>query len=182
MKEASNDFNGPSKKPVGLMSGRVLELIVIELAKKRREMIGDKEPMGWTIKGSPAGPGVTEGLATVITSHEDLLTIIPDTILVYPHASPVLTPVLQKIKGLVTDTGGLLTSAATIAREHGIPGVVGTSTATDVIDDGDVIRVDGTNGMRVEAHENICQIDPDTCDFILSVRFLFSDYIRRQLG
>jgi phosphohistidine swiveling domain-containing protein len=85
-------------------------------------------------------------LATVITSHEDLLTIIPDTILVYPHASPVLTPVLQKIKGLVTDTGGLLTSAATIAREHGIPVVVGTSTATDVIDDGDVIRVDGTNG------------------------------------
>jgi pyruvate, water dikinase len=146
MKEASNDFNGPSKKPVGLRSGRVLELIVFELAKKRREMIGDKEPMGWTIKGSPAGPGVTEGLATVIASNEDLLTIIPDTILVYPHASPVLTPVLPKIKGLVTDTGGLLAPAATIAREYGIPVVVGTSVATDSINDGDVIRVDGTNG------------------------------------
>ena len=36
--------------------------------------------------------------------------------------------------------------------------------------------------MRAEAHEVISQIDPDTCDFILSVRFLFSDYIRRQLG
>ena len=64
----------------------------------------------------------------------------------YPHASPVLTPVLPKIKGLVTDTGGLLAPAATIAREYGIPVVVGTSVATDSINDGDVIRVDGTNG------------------------------------
>jgi pyruvate,water dikinase len=71
---------------------------------------------------------------------------MPETILVYPHASPVLTPVLPKIKGLVTDTGGLLAPAATIAREYGIPAVVGTSAATDVIDDDDVIRVDGTNG------------------------------------
>ena len=85
-------------------------------------------------------------MATVIASNEDLLTIIPDTILVYPHASPVLTPVLPKIKGLVTDTGGLLAPAATIAREYGIPVVVGTSVATDSINDGDVIRVDGTNG------------------------------------
>ena len=146
MTEASNDFNRPSKKKFELRPGRTFKLIVFELAKQRKELIGEKEAMGWTIQGSPGGPGVTEGLATVITSHEDLLTIIPDTILVYPHASSVLTPVLQKIKGLVTDTGGLLTSAATIAREHGIPVVVGTSTATDVIDDGDVIRVDGTNG------------------------------------
>ncbi|MGD8974156.1 MAG: PEP-utilizing enzyme [Desulfobacterales bacterium] len=146
MNEASNDFNGPGKKPVGLRSGRVFKLIVFELAKKRKELIGDKEAMDWTIKGSPAGPGVAEGLASVITSHEDLPTIMPETILVCPHASPVLTPVLPKIKGLVTDTGGLLAPAATIAREYGIPAVVGTSAATDVIDDDDVIRVDGTNG------------------------------------
>jgi pyruvate,water dikinase len=146
MKEASNDFNGPSKKKFGLRPGRAFKLIVFELAKQRKELIGEKEAMGWTIKGSSAGPGVTEGLATVIASNEDLLTIIPDTILVYPHASPVLTPVLPKIKGLVTDTGGLLAPAATIAREYGIPVVVGTSVATDSINDGDVIRVDGTNG------------------------------------
>ncbi|MEE4264262.1 MAG: PEP-utilizing enzyme [Desulfobacteraceae bacterium] len=146
MKEASNDFNGPGKKPVGLRSGRVFKLIVFELAKKRKELIGDKETMGWAIKGSPTGPGVTEGLATVITCNEDLPTIMPDTILVYPHASPVLTPVLPKIKGLVTDNGGLLAPAATIAREYEIPVVVGTSVATDSINDGDVIRVDGTNG------------------------------------
>ena len=146
MKEASNEFNGPVKKPAGLGSGRIFKLIIFELAKQRKELAGEKEAMGWIIKGSPAAPGVTEGLATVIASHEDLLTIIPDSILVYPHASPVLTPVLPKIKGLVTDTGGLLASAATITREYGIPMVAGTSVATDSINDGDFIRVDGTNG------------------------------------
>ena len=71
---------------------------------------------------------------------------MPETILVCPHASPVLTPVLPKIKGLVTDTGGLLAPAATIAREYGIPMVLGTSVATASINEGDVIRVDGTSG------------------------------------
>lgn len=146
MNGASNNFNGPGKKQVGLRSGKVFKLIVFELAKKRQALISDKDAMGWTIKGLPAGPGVTEGSATVITSHQDPLTIIPDTILVYPHASTVLTPLLPKIKGLVTDTGGLLNPVATIAREYGIPVVVGTSTATAVINDGDVIRVDATNG------------------------------------
>jgi len=146
MKEASNHFKGPVKKPTKLGSGKIFDLIIFELAKQRKEMAGEKEEMVWTIKGSPAAPGVTEGLATVITRHEDLMRIKTDTILVYPHASPVLTPVLPKIKGLVTDTGGLLAPAATIAREYGIPVVVGTSTATASINDGDVIRVDGTNG------------------------------------
>jgi pyruvate,water dikinase len=146
MKEASNDFNGLVKKKVGLGSGRVFKLNIFEQAKQRMELANEKEAMGRTIEGSPGVPGVTEGLATVIADHEDLLTIIPDTILVYPHTSPVLTPVFPKIKGLVTDTGGLLAPAATIAREYGIPMVVGTSVATASINDGDVIRVDGTNG------------------------------------
>ena len=54
MKEASNDFNGPVKKPVGLGSGRIFKLIVFELAKQRKQMAGEKGAMGWTIKGSPA--------------------------------------------------------------------------------------------------------------------------------
>jgi pyruvate,water dikinase len=146
MKEASNDFKGLVKKTVGLGSGSVVKLIIFEPAKQRKELACKKEAMGWTIKGSPAGSGVTEGLATVITRHEDLLTLKPDTILVYPQAAPVLTPVLPKIKALVTDTGGLLAPAATIAREYGIPMVVGASAATASINDGDVIRVDGTIG------------------------------------
>jgi phosphoenolpyruvate synthase/pyruvate phosphate dikinase len=146
MHDSSRLFKGYNRKPGRIGSGINSNLILFDLKEQRKQMACEKGATGWTIKGSAAAPGVTQGLATVITCNEDLLTIKPDTILVYPHASPVLTPVLPKIKGLVTDTGGLLTPAATIAREHGIPVVVGTSTATDVIDDGDVIRVDGTNG------------------------------------
>jgi len=146
MKETSNDFNGPVKKPVELGAGSIFKSIIFELAKQRKQMACKKRAMDWAIEGFPEAPGVTEGVATVIANHEDLLTIVPDTILVYPHASPVLSPVLSKIKGFVTDTGGMLASAATIAREYGIPAVLGTLAATEFINDGDVIRVDGTNG------------------------------------
>lgn len=133
-------------KPGRLRSGKISNLIPFELEKDRKEMTEEKKVMRWTIKGSPASPGITEGLAVVITSYMDFKRLENDTILVCPNASPVLTTVFPKIKGLVTDCGGMLASAAHIVREYGIPAVVGTSTATESIKDGDVIRVDGTNG------------------------------------
>ena len=88
----------------------------------------------------------------MITCHEDLVRLKAGSILVYPHASPELTPIFPKIKGLVTDFGGLLAPAAAIAREHGIPAVVGTSNATESINNGDIICVDGTSGrVRIVA-------------------------------
>ncbi|MGD8763688.1 MAG: hypothetical protein PVG87_15370 [Desulfobacteraceae bacterium] len=68
MKEASNDFNGLVKKKVGLGSGRVFKLIILEQAKQRMELANEKEAMGRTIEGSPGVPGVTEGLATAVDS------------------------------------------------------------------------------------------------------------------
>jgi len=63
--------------------------------------------------------------------------------------APTLTAIFPKIKAIVTDHGGILASAATIAREYGIPAVVGTLVATESINDGDIIGVNGTVG-RVE--------------------------------
>ena len=64
-----------------------------------------------------------------------------------PYTSPAWTPIFPKIRGVVTDSGGMLTHAAITAREYGIPAVVGTWVATSSIKDGDIIRVDGTNGV-----------------------------------
>jgi phosphoenolpyruvate synthase/pyruvate phosphate dikinase len=64
-------------------------------------------------------------------------------------ASPALTTVFPNTRGIVSDHGGMLASAAIVAREYGIPAVVGTSTTTASICDGDIVRVDGTQG-RVE--------------------------------
>lgn len=115
-------------------------------AQQPSEWPDEKVVAGRTFKGIPASPGVIEGLATVITGHKDLLRIKTDTILVYPYMSPELTTIFPKIKGVVTDHGGKLASAATIAREYGIPAVIGIPTATESINDGDIIRVDGTEG------------------------------------
>lgn len=147
MKEASNDLKEFTKKPAGLEVGRIFKPVKLKLTKQRKELSREKETEGRTIKGSPVVPGVAEGLATVITNYEDPLIIIPDTILVCPHSSPVLTPLFSKIKGLIADTGGILTSMATIAREYEIPTVVGTSKATELITSGDKVYIDGISGQ-----------------------------------
>jgi phosphoenolpyruvate synthase/pyruvate phosphate dikinase len=119
---------------------------MIEEARQLYEWPDEKVVAGRTFKGIPASPGVIEGQATVITDHTDFLKIKTDTILVCPYMSPELTTIFPWIKGVVTDHGGKLASAATIAREYGIPAVAGTLTATESINDGDIIRVDGTEG------------------------------------
>ncbi len=118
-------------------------------AQIRYEWPDQEEVAGTTLKGIPSSPGVIEGPATVITGREDLLRLKTGTILVCPHMSPEITMVFSQIKGMVTDQGSPLASAAIIAREDGIPAVAGTWTATECINDGDIIRVDGTMG-RVE--------------------------------
>ena len=95
--------------------------------------------------------GVVEGVARVITDHMGFSEVQPDDILVAPFTTPAWTPLFSKIKGVVTDSGGMLAHAAICAREYGIPSVVGTVTrgarATQVIRTGDRVRVNGTDGV-----------------------------------
>jgi len=67
-------------------------------------------------------------------------------ILVTPFTDPSWTPLFVSIKGLVTEVGGLMTHGAVIAREYGLPAVVGVENATALIKDGQRIRVNGTEG------------------------------------
>lgn len=139
------------KKAVQDSEGRI-ETKVIDLTSEKTDAmeIADESARGGSIiQGVVASPGVVEGPATVVTNPKDLSEVTNGTILIYPHMSIEPTAVFASIKGIVTDQGGLLASAATIAREHGIPAVVGTSAATELIDDGDTIRVDAIEG-RVE--------------------------------
>jgi pyruvate,water dikinase len=70
----------------------------------------------------------------------------PGDILVTAHTDPSWTPVFVAIAGLVTEVGGLMTHGAVIAREYGLPAVVGVEHATQLIADGQWIRVNGTDG------------------------------------
>jgi rifampicin phosphotransferase len=97
------------------------------------------------VVGLPVSSGVVEGRARVVFQIEDAKLEKGD-ILVTPFTDPSWTPLFVSIKGLVTEVGGLMTHGAVIAREYGLPAVVGVENATKIIKDGQKIRVNGTEG------------------------------------
>ncbi|MFJ8353399.1 phosphoenolpyruvate synthase [Bacillus paramycoides] len=97
------------------------------------------------IVGLPVSSGVIEGRARVILNMEDA-NLEDGDILVTSFTDPGWTPLFVSIKGLVTEVGGLMTHGAVIAREYGLPAVVGVENATKLIKDGQRIRVHGTEG------------------------------------
>jgi pyruvate,water dikinase len=94
--------------------------------------------------------GAVEGRARVILDMAEA-DLEPGDILVTTYTDPSWTPLFLAVKGLVTEVGGLMTHGAVIAREYGLPAVVGVENATRLIREGQRIRVDGTNGY-VEIH------------------------------
>jgi len=97
------------------------------------------------IVGLPVSSGVIEGRARVILNMKDA-DLEDGDILVTSFTDPSWTPLFVSIKGLVTEVGGLMTHGAVIAREYGLPAVVGVENATKLIKDGQRILVNGTEG------------------------------------
>lgn len=97
------------------------------------------------IVGLAVSSGVIEGRARVILNMEDAKLEAGD-ILVTSFTDPSWTPLFVSIKGLVNEVGGMMTHGAVIAREYGLPAVVGVENATKLIKDGQKIRVNGTEG------------------------------------
>lgn len=98
------------------------------------------------ITGHGASPGVVEGKARVIDGSKDFDTLREGDILVTEITNSTFNFVLPLLEGIVTDTGGMLSHPAIVAREFDIPGVVGCEDATERIRDGDHIIVDGEAG------------------------------------
>jgi len=99
------------------------------------------------LKGFASSAGIAEGPARVLKLLEDIVKLQPGEILVAPCTNPSWAPVFTKIKGAVTDIGGLTSHAAIVSREYGLPAVTGTGLATSVIKTGDIIKLDGSTGM-----------------------------------
>jgi phosphohistidine swiveling domain-containing protein len=101
------------------------------------------------ITGLGASPGIIEGSARVVRTVDEFDAVSDGDILVCQMTNPAWVVLFTKIAGLVTDTGGTTSHPAVLAREFGIPAVIGTSVATTRIATGDRLRIDGTAG-RVE--------------------------------
>ena len=93
----------------------------------------------------PVSAGTVEGRARVVLDLAEA-DLEPGDILVTAYTDPSWTPLFVSIKGLVTEVGGLMTHGAVIAREYGLPAVVGVVDATRLITDGQRIRLHGTAG------------------------------------
>ena len=98
------------------------------------------------IRGFAASRGVVEGPARVVKSVEEISRLQQGDILVCQVTNPTWAPIFQKIAAAVSDIGGSMSHAAIVAREYGLPAVVGTGSATSRIKDGQRIRVDGGRG------------------------------------
>jgi phosphohistidine swiveling domain-containing protein len=98
------------------------------------------------VRGAGASAGVAEGVARVVETFEALAAVRPGEILVCPIAAPSWAPVFTRVKAAVSDIGGIMSHAAVVAREYGVPAVVGTGFGTRVIKTGQRVRVDGNDG------------------------------------
>ena len=107
--------------------------------------LSDK-PAGGALSGFAASPGSVEGPARVILAADQIGEVLPGEILVAPLTAPSWAPIFSKILATVTDVGGMMSHAAIVCREYGLPAVTGTAFGTAQIRTGQWIRVDGTNG------------------------------------
>jgi pyruvate,water dikinase len=98
------------------------------------------------ISGSPVSPGVVEGSVHVVFDPH-AAQLAPGEILVCPGTDPAWTPLFLAAGGLVMEVGGLMTHGSVVAREYGIPAVVGVHQATTKLKTGQRIRVDGSSGV-----------------------------------
>jgi pyruvate,water dikinase len=109
------------------------------------EGVGAETDTGDVLTGSPVSPGVVEGVVHVVLSPLGT-QLAPGEILVCPGTDPAWTPLFMAAGGLITEVGGMMTHGSVVAREYGIPAVVGVHQATLRLKDGQRIRVDGTTG------------------------------------
>jgi pyruvate,water dikinase len=107
---------------------------------------GEAEHEGDTLRGLAASQGVYEGPARLVSGPTEFDRITQGDVLVTQATTEAFNILLPLLGAIVTDHGGLLSHSAIVAREYGIPGVVGTRDATDRIADGIRLRVDGTAG------------------------------------
>ena len=111
------------------------------------------------LHGIASSPGVVTGMARLIRGPEEFGKLQNGDILVAPLTNPVWTPLFAIASGVVTEVGGILSHGAIVAREYGIPAVMGVAGATKLVHEGQTMTVDGNKGIvYLEMREAACQV------------------------
>lgn len=98
------------------------------------------------LEGTEASPGVASGKVRVINGTEDFGKFEKGNVLVTEITDPSMVVIMQKACAIITDRGGVMSHPAIVSRELGIPCVVDTKEATEILEDGDEVKVDGNEG------------------------------------
>ena len=142
-----NDWTPPPA--IGMTPEAITDPMVVMLWGVTTERVQEwarQQDGGSVLNGAAASPGVVEGAARVVKSVDQIADVRDGEILVCGSTSPAWAPIFSKIRATVTDVGGVMSHAAIVAREYGMPAVVGTGRATAAIRTGQTIRVDGSEG------------------------------------
>ncbi len=144
---------GPPSPALGPVPDEITEPFTVLLwgitTDRVKVWLGSAEGAGADneLRGVPGSPGVVEGPARVVMTAAELDTVQEGEILVCPITAPSWGPVFGKIRATVCDIGGIMSHAAIICREYGLPAVVGTGSGTRRIHTGDRLRVDANTGV-----------------------------------
>ena len=128
-----------------------LENSPVSIKKKKMEVKNKLKPdfKPRQLTGQPSSPGIVSGLARIINSFDDFYKLKSGEILVCDAIQPQMTFLVSLASGIVERRGGMLVHSSIIAREMGIPAVNGISKATELINDGDLVTVNGYLGLVV---------------------------------
>ncbi|HEX2122176.1 MAG TPA: PEP-utilizing enzyme [Thermoanaerobaculia bacterium] len=127
--------------PDAARAQRAVDIVMGEMFAARA-----KQQAGAKVSGFAASPGEVTGVARLVLDPGDMARIRKGDLLITRATSPAYNALLPLIGGVVTDRGGTLSHAAVVAREYGIPAVVGCGNATELIRDGARVRIDGASG------------------------------------
>lgn len=128
--------------PAAARAERAVGIVMGEMFAARA-----KQQSATKVSGFAASPGQVTGIARLVLDPSDMGRIRKGDVLITRATSPAYNALLPLIGGVVTDRGGTLSHAALVAREYGIPAVVGCGNATELIRDGARVRIDGASGM-----------------------------------
>ncbi|MWV40877.1 phosphoenolpyruvate synthase [Natrialba sp. INN-245] len=105
------------------------------------------------VDGLGSSPGIVSGPAKIVTKLDDLAKVSDGDVIVTEMTMPDMVPAMKRASGIVTDEGGMTSHAAIVSRELGVPAIVGTTNATTVLEDGQVVTLDGDRGAVLEGAE-----------------------------
>ncbi|WP_246999069.1 phosphoenolpyruvate synthase [Halosolutus gelatinilyticus] len=109
------------------------------------------------VDGLGSSPGTVSGAARIVKKLDDLDRVGEGDIIVTEMTMPDMVPAMKRAAGIITDEGGMTSHAAIVSRELGVPAIVGTTNATTVLQDGQVVTLDGEKGRVLEGRE----VEPD---------------------